>query len=146
MAPRQVRRSVWIGAAPEAVWAALTEPARLEAWYAPGCRWEIPRVEEGATMRFFNTETDVQSATIEACDPPRELGLTWIVHPGPPEEVRLLNRFLLTPEGGGTQVEITQDGYEALPAEEQAVSLRQDEEAYAAVATALKAYVEASAG
>jgi uncharacterized protein YndB with AHSA1/START domain len=141
----RVHTTVGIAAPPEAAWTALTEPAELQIWYAPGCRWEVPSLAEGSTVRFFNTDTDVQSATIERAIHARELALLWQADPSMPS-VRLLNRFVLEPVEGGTRVVITQEGYEALPAEERPAWMRQDEGAYAAVADRLKRHVEASSG
>jgi hypothetical protein len=67
-----IERSVLIAASPQAVWSANTEPKHLEQWYAPGCPWEIPALQPGATIKFHNTDTDIQLATIEVLEPLRE--------------------------------------------------------------------------
>ena len=140
----RIERSVWIVAPRMAVWRALTEPDQLLVWYAPGCRWEIPRLAAGAGIKFFNAETDVQTASIERAEHGRELALSWHVDSSMPS-LRLLNTFVLEEENAGTRVNIIQEGYEALPAEQREQWMRQDEGAYAAVASGLKAHVEKAA-
>ena len=68
-----VERTIWIAAPRQRVWQAVTDPAQLEQWYAPGCPWEIPVLHVGATITFFNTDTDVQRATIDVVDIPHQL-------------------------------------------------------------------------
>ena len=46
-----IERRVLIHAPLERVWSAITEPAQLEHWYAPGCAWEIPALQPGATIK-----------------------------------------------------------------------------------------------
>ncbi len=39
--------SIWIQAAVENVWQAITEEQSLSQWYAPGSTWDIPKLAEG---------------------------------------------------------------------------------------------------
>lgn len=136
-----VERNVLIDVAPQAVWDAITDPKQLEQWYAPGCPWEIPALQEGATIKFHNTDTDIQLATIEVLKPLREFTLRWQLdplHPG----LTLTNTFLLEPENDGTRVIVSQAGYESLPEDMRQVQLEQDGEAYTAIAESLKHYLE----
>lgn len=136
-----VSARVQIEAPPSRVWLALTTPAELYQWYAPGCRWEIERLTPGAAVRFYNTETDVQRATVEAAVAPRVLALRW--HADPTQaSAPILNTFTLTPEQGTTVVTIVQAGYESLPDAIRERWLEQDRGAVAAIAASLKAHVE----
>ncbi|HET8670104.1 MAG TPA: SRPBCC domain-containing protein [Candidatus Saccharimonadales bacterium] len=136
-----VERRVWINAPRQRVWQAITEPAHLERWYAPGCPWAIPMLEASTTIKFYNTETDIQLATIEVVEPPHQLTLRWQVDPTNPE-LTLVNTFLLEEENGGTQVIASQAGYESLPDDMREQQLEQDAEAYTAIVESLKAYLE----
>src|SRR5687768_3713919 len=69
--------SVRVAQQPKVVWRVNTDPAALVQWYAPGCRWEIPELRAGATVRFHDSETDVQVARIERCEAPASLVLRW---------------------------------------------------------------------
>jgi uncharacterized protein YndB with AHSA1/START domain len=136
-----VERSVLIDGAPEVVWEAITDPKHLEQWYAPGCPWEIPALQEGATIKFHNTDTDIQLATIEVLEPLREFTLRWQLDPMHPG-LTLTNTFRLEPESDGTRVTVSQAGYESLPDDMRQEQLEQDGEAYAAIAEGLKSYLE----
>jgi uncharacterized protein YndB with AHSA1/START domain len=136
-----VERSVSIAAPPQVVWNAITKPEHLEQWYAPGCSWEIPALQPGATIKFHNTDTDIQLATIEILEPPREFTLRWQLDPMHPG-LTLTNTFLLEPENDDTRVTISQAGYESLPDEIRKQTLDQDGQAYTAIAGSLKNYLE----
>jgi len=132
---------VLIDAPRQRVWQTITDPARLEQWYAPGCAWEIPALRVGATVKFHNTDTDIQLATIEVLEPLKQLTLRWQLDPAHPG-ITLLNSFFLEEEGGSTRVTVSQAGYESLPDGMGEEQLRQDAEAYTAIADSLKSYLE----
>ena len=136
-----VERKVFIDAPRERVWQAITDPAQLEQWYAPGCPWEIPTLEVGATVKFHNTDTDIQLATIEELEPLRQFTLRWELDPAHPG-ITLLNSFVLEEENGSTRATISQAGYESLPDGMREEQFRQDADAYTAIAESLKNYVE----
>jgi uncharacterized protein YndB with AHSA1/START domain len=138
-----IERTVWIDAPRERVWRAITEPEQLKEWYAPGCPWEIPALRVDEIVKFYNTDTDIQHATIEAVEPPQQFALRWQLDPNDPA-MTVLNTFLLEEENGGTHVTITQAGYESLPSDIRDQQLEQDEGAYTAIAESLKAYLERS--
>lgn len=137
-----VTASVHIAASAPTIWQALTTPEELVRWYAPGCRWEIDTLVAGATVRFFNSETDIQLATITEAEPPRRLALRWQLDAGD-EAVSLDNVFALEPEHVGTLVTVRQAGYDALPPELREAWRVQDQGAVEAIAQSLKAHVEA---
>lgn len=136
-----VERSVLIDASPQRVWQAITDPAQLEQWYAPGCPWEIPALQAGATVKFHNTDTDIQLATIEVLEPLREFTLRWQLDPMHPG-LTLTNSFRLEPENGRTRVTISQAGYDSLPEDMRQEQLDQDAAAYAAIVESLQNYLE----
>ena len=136
-----VERSVLIDASPQRVWQAITDPAQLEQWYAPGCPWEIPALQAGATVKFHNTDTDIQLATIEVLEPLREFTLRWQLDPMHPG-LTLSNSFRLEPENGRTRVTISQAGYDSLPEDMRQEQLDQDAAAYTAIVESLQNYLE----
>jgi uncharacterized protein YndB with AHSA1/START domain len=136
-----VERTVLINAPIQQVWSAVTDPEQLKEWYAPGCSWEIPALQPGATVKFHNTETDIQLATIESVEPLREFSLRWQLDPMHPG-LTLLNRFLLESENDSTRVTVSQTGYESLPDGMRQQTLDQDAQAYTAIAESLKTYLE----
>jgi uncharacterized protein YndB with AHSA1/START domain len=137
-----VERRAWIHASSQQVWCAITEPRQLEQWYAPGCPWEmIPALQAGATVKFHNTETDIQLARIEVVEPLKELTLRWQIEEADPS-MSLVNSFRLEEENGGTRVTVTQAGYESLPEDVRQQMVEQDEAAYMAIVENLKTYLE----
>ena len=138
-----VERAIWINANRENVWRAITDPEQLEQWYAPGCPWEIPALQVGTTVKFYNTDTDIQFARIEVVDPLQEFTLRWQFDEEDPNTT-LVNTFRLEEENDGTRVTMTQAGYESLPEGVRQQQIEQDEEAYTAIVEGLKGYVERS--
>jgi uncharacterized protein YndB with AHSA1/START domain len=136
-----IQRSVLIAASPAVVWEAITEPKHLERWYAPGCPWDIPALQAGATVKFYNTPIDVQLATIEVVEPLQEFTLRWQLDPMHPG-LTLTNTFRLSPENNSTRVTVSQAGYESLPEGVRQEQLSMDEGAYTAIAESLKNYLE----
>lgn len=95
---------IWIDAAPEAVWQALTDPVWLSRWYvkaaeidpAPGGRLRLDWGEEGAS-----------EAEIELFEAPFRLHLRHLPWPGAPERAEgeeLRERFELEPAVRGTRL------------------------------------------
>ena len=142
MTELSVTQRVLVNASAACIWRAITSPDDLVAWYAPGCRWEVPSLRPGAEVRFFNTEMDVQTAIVEAVEAPHRLVLRWRIDPHDPSAT-IVNSFLLQPAGVETEVTVSQSGYETLAASVQRDSLEQDRAAVAAIALSLKAYAEA---
>ena len=136
-----VERRVSINVPRQRVWQALTEPEQLEQWYAPGCPWEIPALQAGAKVKFYNTDTDIQLARIEVVEPLHILTLRWQLDEADPS-TSLLNSFRLEEENGATRVIVTQTGYESLPEDARQQQIEQDEEAYTSIVESLKTYLE----
>ncbi len=137
-----VNRSIFIAASPERVWRAVTTPGALAQWYAPGYPWEIPTLEAGAEVRFFNKPDDIQVAIIEVVNPPREFALHWQLA-AEQSGADLRTAFRLEPVEGGTRVTIHESGFETLSAAERQASVEQTAAGYEHALAALKALVEA---
>ena len=78
---------VELDAPPEAVWRVLAEPELRNAWLAPGAL----------------------EVEVIACDPPRELRLSWRKEGAFDSEVR----FTVTPSGNGSRLRILHIGLPA---------------------------------
>lgn len=111
-----VERSIWIAAPPERVWQAVTKAEQLDQWYATYYRWEIPALQVGTTVKFYNKDNyaDMQVATIAVVDPPREFTVHWQPDKEYPA-MTLVTTFMLEEENGGTRATISESGYELLP-------------------------------
>jgi uncharacterized protein YndB with AHSA1/START domain len=90
----EVRYTRYYRAAPDEVWAAVTEPDSLARWLAPAGDvalrpgWPFELELEGGRMK----------GRVRAVEPFRLLELDWIEADGPPSIVR----FELSSDGGGT--------------------------------------------
>ncbi len=135
-----VSATIRVSVAIARAWTAITDPDALIVWYAPGCRWDIPSLREGAALRFFNSETDIQHATIARCMPPSELVLRWTPDPSLPHTT-LVNSYRLTSVEGGTSITIAQTGYASVPEAQRASWIASDRGAFPAIAAALAAYL-----
>lgn len=145
MTPKEhvVSTTVRIPVSPGRVWDAITSPDELIQWYAPGCRWDIPALRDGATIRFFNTDTDIQVATIARCVAPESLVLHWTPDASLPNTV-LVNSYELRPYELGTSVTLAQTGYDSVPDAERAAWIQADEAAFPAIAAALAVHLSAN--
>jgi uncharacterized protein YndB with AHSA1/START domain len=82
-------------AAPEEVWAALTEPDSLRRWLAAPVEIDL---HSGKSFRLRLSERETMDGRVRAVDPPRALELDWIREGEEPSVIR----FDLTPDGDGT--------------------------------------------
>ena len=82
---------------PAAVWAMLTEPAKMIDWLAPG---EIELKEGGAAKLNFVDSGIVIDSTVTAFEPDRVLEYSWS-SPGEPERPV---RYEIQPEGDETRL------------------------------------------
>ncbi len=69
-----IRKEIVLPSPREEVWEALTEPERLEDWFANEVELDL-REGGGATFRWGNGEE--RHATITEVDPGRELAFEW---------------------------------------------------------------------
>jgi len=88
----------------EAVWAAVTEPERLERWIGT---WTGDPASGSVVFRMTAEGEDVgpENFTIDECDPPRRLALT---SPAPGEEADWHLVLELSKEGGTTTLTFSQ--------------------------------------
>jgi uncharacterized protein YndB with AHSA1/START domain len=138
MEPLTVERSIWIAARRERVWSAITDPAQLEVWFAPGSKWEIPALKVGGVVKFYNTETDIAVHTIQTLDPPHEFSLSWQEEGKP-----MRTTFKLEEEKNGTRVIIQESGFEQLAPEVRQKRFNETAKGYGMSLENLKTHVEA---
>jgi uncharacterized protein YndB with AHSA1/START domain len=138
-----VERSIWIDTSREKAWRAVTEPAQLNKWYATYYHWDIPNLQVGTTVRFYNKDdaNDMQVAKIEVVDEPRQFTLRWQPDKLYPA-MTLVTTFMLEAENGGTRVTIIESGYEAIPTDERQEWLDATGGGYSMSMENLKAHLE----
>lgn len=87
---------------PEAVWAALTDPAQLRKWFMTTATIDG---RPGGSVEMVSGPARLQwTGRILTWDPPRVYEYEWNIDPRPemPEGERSIVRWELTPDGGGT--------------------------------------------
>ena len=89
----EVVREVVFDVPPEEVWEALTEPERLEEWFANDVEFDL---ERGGVFRWEDGE--VRRAVVEEVEPERLLSIRWW-DPVTPEESEVTFTLEVVPEG-----------------------------------------------
>jgi uncharacterized protein YndB with AHSA1/START domain len=96
----EVEREVLLDAPPEDVWEALTDPERLEEWFANDVDFDVDR---GGVFRW--DDGDVRYAVVEEADPERRLAIRWW-DPSGGEESEVV--FTLVAVPAGTRLVVTE--------------------------------------
>jgi len=102
---RPIIKDRLILAAPQAVWAALTEPQAIRAWMGADSTVEIDLRLDGG-YRLFGGET---TGTILSFEPGKRLTYTWRQGEWPAEWEDSLVDWTLTPAEGGTHLHLVHD-------------------------------------
>ena len=116
MSKQTIERSIWIDAPRERVWKAVTDPAELAQWFAPGSTFS----RQGNSIYLRVEDVDIEVAIIEVFDPPRRLTTREL-----PDRV-VTTTYLLEDEGGGTRFTVIEEGLEALGVEARRQRLERD--------------------
>jgi uncharacterized protein YndB with AHSA1/START domain len=98
----EVTREVVLRAPPEEVWDAVTDPGRLEEWFANEVELTLEPGGEG-TFRWEDGETRL--ATVEEVDEGRRFAFTWAGEEGD-DEARV--ELVLEEDDEGTRVVVTE--------------------------------------
>ena len=93
----EVRLTRHYRAAPEEVWAALTEPDSLGRWLAAPVEVDL---RSGGSFRLRLSERETMDGRVRAVEPPRALELDWRRTGEDPSIIR----FDLSPEREGTML------------------------------------------
>ena len=96
----EVVREVVFDAPPDQVWDALTDPERLEEWFANDVDFDLDR---GGVFRWEDGE--VRHAVVEEVEPERRLAIRWW-DPSAPEESEVT--FTLDETEEGTRLVVTE--------------------------------------
>jgi uncharacterized protein YndB with AHSA1/START domain len=110
----QLTRETTIAAPPGEVWALLTDPQHLAAWWcSDGAEVDL---RAGGSLVFRWREHGTFHARITALEPPRHLAFRWALLPD--EEPTADNAtevvFTLAPDGKGTRLRVVETGFTTL--------------------------------
>ncbi len=90
----EVEREIVLDAPPEEVWEALTDPERLEEWFANDVELDLESGE--GTFRW--DDGDERHAVVEELEPERRLAIRWW-GPDAPEVSRVTFTLVAIPTG-----------------------------------------------
>jgi len=127
-----IERSIWINAPRERVWQAISDPAQIEQWFAPG----TPISVKDSIVSVRMGEMDVEVALIEVNDPPRQFTTRSL-----PDRL-ITTTYTLEEENGGTRFTVTESGLEALDEETRQTRLTQDSFGWEQALENLNAYID----
>jgi uncharacterized protein YndB with AHSA1/START domain len=111
--PDQIERSLDLAHPPARVWAALTTPEGLSAWF--GDRAAIDLRPGGAALMTFKSGITVDMR-VERVEEPAVFAFTWRL-PNLPEDDsrRTYVEFTLEAVGAGTRLRVVETGFAQLP-------------------------------
>jgi uncharacterized protein YndB with AHSA1/START domain len=121
MSKDRIEREIRIDAPVQRVWAVITEPEHVGAWFGQGGPARID-LRPGGIMYFDHGLPGEYPARIEKVEPPHYFAYRWAAaFPGQVanEGNSTLVEFFLEPDGDGTHLRLVESGFEALtiPAE-----------------------------
>jgi len=113
--PDRIEREIMLPVPVERVWAALTDPAGIAAWFCSGAEIDL---RPGGAMTFLFGAEGSCPAIIEAVDPMRRFAYWW--KPGSeqvgevPADNRTLVDFTLEAVDGGTRLRLVESGFASI--------------------------------
>jgi uncharacterized protein YndB with AHSA1/START domain len=111
--PDRIERSLELAHPPARVWAALTTPDGLSAWF--GDRATIDLRPGGAAQMTFKSGVTVDMR-VERVEEPAVFGFTWRLPDLPEDDPRRTYvEFTLEAVGAGTSLQVVESGFAQLP-------------------------------
>jgi uncharacterized protein YndB with AHSA1/START domain len=103
-----VERSIWIGAARERVWQAVTNPDQVVQWFVPNLPGAVMKRDDSNKLLVYLGEMGVDFVIMEKLDEPRQ-----VVSRSLPDKL-LTTTYTLEDQKDGTLITVTMSGFEAL--------------------------------
>jgi uncharacterized protein YndB with AHSA1/START domain len=140
--PDRIERSVELAHPPSQVWAALTTPEGLSAWF--GDRATIDRRPGGLAQMTFRSGLTVDMR-VERVEAPAIFGFTWQL-PDLPEDDPRRNyvEFTLEAVGAATRLRVVETGFAQLPDESRRTTYDSHAEGWARELGELADYLDAT--
>ena len=111
--PDRIERSMELGHPPARVWAAITTPEGLSAWFGDKATIDL-RPGGGAEMTFSSGLT--VDMRVERVEEPTVFGFTWRLPDLPEDDPRRTYvEFTLEAAGAGTRLRVVESGFAQLP-------------------------------
>jgi uncharacterized protein YndB with AHSA1/START domain len=140
--PDRIHRSVDLAHPPAKVWAALTTPEGLSAWF--GDRATIDLRPGGAAQMTFRSGVTVDMR-VERVDEPAVFGFTWRLPDLPENDPRRTYvEFTLEAVGVGTRLRVVETGFAQLPDDSRRTTYDSHAEGWTSELDELAGYLDAA--
>ncbi|MGK5677976.1 SRPBCC family protein [Actinoplanes sp. URMC 104] len=147
MSKDRIERETFIAASVERVWAVITEPGHVGAWFGSGEPAEID-LRPGGIMRLDHGQYGIFPTLIVAVEAPRYFAYRWAsAFPGEVanEGNSTLVEFFLEPDGAGTRLRLVESGFAGLripPEREDTAGFDSHDEGWRGIVEELRQYAE----
>ncbi len=139
--PDRIERSIELAHPPAKVWAALTTPEGLAAWF--GDKATIDLRPGGAAQMTFRSGVTVDMR-LERIEEPEVFGFTWRLPDLPEDDPRRTYvEFTLEAVGGGTRLRVVETGFAQLPDDSRRTTYESHAEGWASELGELAGYLDA---
>lgn len=139
--PDRIERSIELAHPPAKVWAALTTPEGLAAWF--GDKATIDLRPGGAAQMTFRSGVTVDMR-LERIEEPEVFGFTWRLPDLPENDPRRTYvEFTLEAVGGGTRLRVVETGFAQLPDDSRRTTYESHAEGWASELGELAGYLDA---
>lgn len=140
--PDRIERSVELAHPPAKVWAALTTPDGLSAWFGHQATLELR--PGGAAQMTFSSGVTVHMR-VERVEEPTVFGFTWRLPDLPEDDPRRTYvEFTLEAVGAGTRLRVVETGFAQLPDESRGKTYASHAEGWARELGELADHLDAS--
>ena len=140
--PDRIERSVELAHPPAKVWAALTTPEGLSAWF--GDKATIDLRQGGAAQMTFRSGLTVDMR-VERVEEPTVFGFTWHIYGLPDDDPRRTYvEFTLEPTGAGTRLSVMETGFAQLPEDAHRTAFDANTKGWASELGELVSYLDAA--
>ena len=139
--PDRIERTVEIAHSPAKVWAALTTPEGLGAWFGNEATIDL---RPGGSARMTWTDGPTVDMRVVRVEEPTLFGFTWPVYGLPEDDPRRTYvEFTLEPLGAGTRLTVVESGFAQLPPDAHAKAYEGNTEGWAMELAELVSYLDA---
>ena len=112
--PDRIERTVELAHPPAQVWAALTTPEGLAAWF--GDKGASIELRPGGPAELLFDNGFHQNMRVERVEEPSVFGFTWQIYGLPEDDLRRTYvEFTLEPTPSGTRLTVVETGFAQLP-------------------------------
>jgi uncharacterized protein YndB with AHSA1/START domain len=140
--PDRIERTLELAHPPAAVWAALTTPEGLSAWFGDQATIDL-RPGGAASLSWSNGFS--QQMRVERVEEPRVFGYTWpIFGLAADDPRRTYVEFTLEPTATGTRLTVVETGFAQLPDDEHDKAFGGNADGWANELGELVAYLDAA--